>query len=241
MNNPKLWKGLFAAIGFNLVVAGSIWLFLNRSGAGPEVRADTLSRLPPEPRPYPRPSVEPVHDEAGASLLAPELEVPNPPKVGPVNQENQLGSILADYDFGTSAEAIAWLTIEPWGQPEFLELSEDEAHELLALDDLMGLKGPGLMTGILGQPPTREDCEVAAGFATVQELLHVALAWNTAIVELGGAPAAARGPAFQRGLEQAVRAKDDAEIALMAELDSVTSFKLWRAWWTVYRRWSAGG
>jgi len=240
MNNPKLWKGLFAAIGFNLVVACSIWLFLNRSGAGPEVRADTLSRLPPEPRPYPRPSVEPVHDEAGASLLAPELEVPNPPKVGPVNQENQLGSILADYDFGTSAEAIAWLTIEPWGQPDFLELTEEEAHELLGTDDTMGLHGPKLVTSIAGPLPTMEDCERAAKNNEVRLSLRYALMWNKVVIELGSAPAAARSRFFNSALEGAVRSKNDAELALMQDLEHATGVTTWVLWWRLWKRWESG-
>lgn len=220
-----------------------LWGLVHRSGAG-SARASSPSSESPSNDPL-------IRGPAGASFqrhgrVAQRLEQrvatePSrdgcPSRVSDAGSIPALASLLAEYEWGTPAEAIAWITLDGWEQPEFLELTEDEARVLLALDDSVGFRGPGLLTAVAGPLPTREDCELAARSQAVQDALRDALGWNSLVVELGSVPLRRRTVKAAGKLEAAVRAKDEAELALMKELEDATGQE-WRLWWRLYRRWS---
>lgn len=222
-----------------VVAVGLLWCFfflVNRSGAGPASRPVSPSSKQGEASPLTDPPGS-VHDETGASLSVQPAAGQPAETFSPEFSSSPPSAVsLAAYDWGTDAEAIAWLTLDAWEQPAVLELTQDEGHELLALDDTMGLKGPSLLTSIAGPLPTLEDCEAGARSERVKPLLQAALGWNAFVIELGGIPMNARSATTQGAIEQAVRAKDDADLALMEALDRETAFHAWVLWYRLYVR-----
>lgn len=137
-----------------------------------------------------------------------------------------------------SAGTIAWMTIELWRQPEFLEMTQEEAHALLAEDDHLGLSGQESLLSLIGPLPTLEDCEVGMRSEAVQAALEEVLVYEAPLIKLGEIPDHRRGHwAEQRRLEL-VRMKTEAEIDLMRALEEATGYPNWRLLMRLYERWS---
>ena len=143
-----------------------------------------------------------------------------------------LATQLLNYEesFLPTEAGLIDMTIGVWDNPDFLSLTQDEAHELLALDDTMGLHGPELMTSIAGQLPSIDDCRIGFRSERVRRALEIVCYWDVAIVECPREKAAARP-----GL---VALRDRAMLDLMTVLEQETTFGGWMLWYRLYREWS---
>lgn len=237
---------LGSLIGSGLVLI--IWILTSTSspGAGPSAAGS------PSETPDRRPTVQdgqasPIESQgAGAfsSRTAAPLDAAPAGHDGAMSDLRggaavYLATLLDRYEFATpSPEDIAWLTIDSWTQQEFLELTEQEAHDLLPLDDTIGLKGPTSLLSVIGPMPTTEDC--ARGFASeeVRVALQQVLVLEAVITELGMVPRARRDVLAEARIEEAVRLRDAAALELMRRLEEASGYPNWRTWWSLYRRWS---
>ena len=168
------------------------------------------------------------------------------------SSSGSLGSLLSEYGFSDpTPEHLAGLTITRWGDPAFLELTQDEAHELLALDDYMGLKGPGLMTAIAGPLPTLDDCRIGFQDPRVKAALQEVLTYEAALNKLGELsiseverigrgfdPKEWHSHWMQQRIQELVRMKDSAMIDMMQALEASTTAGNWRLWHRLHVAWS---
>ena len=155
------------------------------------------------------------------------------------DETKALRASLGEFELSDpSAGTIAWMTIELWRQPEFLELTQEEAHALLAEDDHLGLSGQESLLSLIGPLPTLEDCEAGMRSEAVQAALEEVLVYEAPLIKLGEIPDHRRGHwAEQRRLEL-VRMKTEAEIDLMRALEEATGYPNWRLLMRLYERWS---
>lgn len=146
---------------------------------------------------------------------------------------------LASYDdaFLDTKEGLWWATIGLWSSEEFLALSQDEAHELLGLDDHLGFRGPGTLQELVGPLPTQEDCGLAYAFQDVKEAHRKVVAFDVAIVELGGIPAPMRTKEVKAEIERLIPLRDAAMEDLLGRCEDATG-KQWKIWHKLYLRWS---
>lgn len=152
-----------------------------------------------------------------------------------------LVTLLSGFDYSaTSPEDLADFTIGLWSDEGFLGLTQEEARELLALDDAFGMKGPDSMLAILGPPPTEDDCRMAYTSLEVRETLQEVLLYESMLVEYGFIPMTRRTSDAEPLRQELVRIRDMAMEELMLRCERNSSFKLWRAWWALYKRWSDG-
>jgi hypothetical protein len=151
-----------------------------------------------------------------------------------------LGSSLADYEdsFLPTEAGLVDMTLGVWDNPDFLDLTQDEAHELLALDDTMGLRGPDSMLSIVGPLPTEKDCRVGFQDEKVQALLREVCAYEIELVERGSVPITRRKRSTAERIELLISLRDAAALSMMERLEKVTSCKTWRIWWRAYKEWS---
>jgi len=147
---------------------------------------------------------------------------------------------LSNYEdsFLPTEAGLVEMTLEMWENEEFLALTQEEAHELLALDDTMGMKGPDSMLSIVGPLPTEEDCRVGFQDEKVQALLREVCAYEVELVERGAVPVARRKQSTAERIELLISLRDAAALSMMERLEKVTSCKTWRLWWRLYREWS---
>ena len=151
-------------------------------------------------------------------------------------------STLAEYEdsFLATEEGLFDMTVNLWSQPELLELTQDEAHELLALDDTMGMKGPESMLAIVGPLPDREAVRVAYASRAVQDALWDVVHLDVLIVELGQTPLERRPRWARHRLEEAISMRDAAMLDLMELCEKETGIPTFRTWHRMYRAWTKG-
>ena len=148
---------------------------------------------------------------------------------------------LYEDSFLATEEGLFDMTVSLWSTPEFLELTQDEAHELLALDDTMGMKGPDSMLSIVGPLPDREACRLAFASQSVQDALWDVVKLEVLLVELGEIPADRRPRWARQRVEEAINMRDAAMLDLMELCEKETGINTWRIWFRMYRRWSTKG
>jgi hypothetical protein len=132
------------------------------------------------------------------------------------------------------------MTVGVWDNPDFLDLTQDEAHALLGLDDSFGFSGPGTLLSIAGPLPTEEDCRSGFRSSRVRALLQQTCAYEIMLVEIGGISWEKRSADYGVMLSDAIRARDAAMSELMRTLESETGFKSWRLWYRLHKEWSHG-
>lgn len=147
---------------------------------------------------------------------------------------------LYEDSFLATEEGLFDMTVSLWSTPEFLELTQDEAHELLALDDTIGMKGPDSMLSIVGPIPDREACRVAFASQAVQDALWDVVKLEVLLVELGEIPPQRRPRWARQRVEEAVSMRDAAMLDLMELCEQETGINTWRIWWRAYRGWTKG-
>lgn len=147
---------------------------------------------------------------------------------------------LAQYEdsFLPTEEGLWDMTVSLWLNQDFLELTEDEAHEILALDDFMGLRGPGSFLSVVGPLPTREDCSRAFRSEKVKVLLREVCSYEVVLCELGSIPNERRAHWTSQRIQETIRMRDQAMIDLMQACEEATGVTTWRTWLRCYRRWS---
>lgn len=234
------------------VVTGvSLWLLcvygFNDSDTTQAAGADSSS-CPPAVAAYSHCAPASLHAAGGARLLpaverpaAPEGDLGGGPKQAAGSTPALAAFNLADYEdsFLPTEAGLIDMTIEAWSQEEFLALTQDEAHELLALDDTVGFKGPDSMLSIVGPLPTEDDCRIGFRSPAVQAALREVCFYDIVIVELGSIPSHRRAGVHHASLLQDAIAKRAASmLLLMAELEKATTFGAWRLWHGLYARWS---
>lgn len=205
------------------------------------------SSCPPAVAAYSHCAPASLHAAGGARLLpaverpvAPESDLGGGPKQAAGSTPALAAFQLADYDdsFLPTEAGLIDMTIEAWSQEEFLALTQDEAHDLLALDDTVGFKGPDSMLSIAGPLPTEDDCRIGFRSPRVKEALQEVCLFEVLIVELGSIPSYRRDHWAAQGLQTAIRLRDDAALHLMEVLEEETAFGAWKLWWRLYARWS---
>lgn len=220
----------------------------SRPGAGPHAAGSLPSEAPDR-----RPAVQDGHtspiESHGAGAFSSQTvdevaqtapcQAEHPATGRDAGSSHALVSLLVEWGWeNPTAEDIEWLTLTSWNQIEFLELTEQEAHDLLPLDDTIGLKGPMSLLSVIGPLPTVEDCERAMISQNVQDALRETLTWEAVIAEFGLIPLERRELGAEARLQEAIRLRDAAAVELMKRLEEATGYPLWRTWWRLYRRWS---
>ena len=239
MNNDQKWLAIHLTV---ILSSGAIFYAAFQCCAtydpGVGLADGDASSLPSLPADSQEPSGPPPL-EAGVRLsgqVAPRtVERSTQMSLGSDDHREVAGSspalaTLLDYEdsFLPTEAGLIDMTIGVWDNPDFLSLTQDEAHELLALDDTMGLRGPELMTSIAGPLPTEDDCREGFESPRVRRALEIVCFWDIAIVECCK-------PAQRPGL---IALRDNAKRELMRALDEETGFKSWALWSRLYREWS---
>jgi len=134
-----------------------------------------------------------------------------------------------------TADGLWARTGELWSDESFLSLTEDELHDLLALDDGFGFHGPKRITEILGPLPTKADCDAAVRDPIVEMKLMSVCTDELLLLSIEGRPS---DPAWQRAIELSRKILAENELALMQTLDERSSFKHWTTLYKAWRRWS---
>jgi hypothetical protein len=150
-----------------------------------------------------------------------------------------LGSSLADYEdsFLPTEEGLVDMTLGLWDNPDFLDLTQEEAYALLGLDDTVGFKGPDTLFSIVGPLPSEEDCRRGFADAEVRRALQIVCAYEIELAERGSVPIARRRQSTKERIELLVTLRDAAALSMMERLEKTTSCKTWRLWWRLYREW----
>jgi hypothetical protein len=140
--------------------------------------------------------------------------------------------------FLPTEEGLIDATLGLWLNEDFLALTQDEAHELLALDDSMGMKGPGSMMAIVGPLPTEDDCRIGFRSPEVKRALEIVCFWEIWIAEIGSTPTVLRMDSHETVMQGCIALRDQAMAALMVELEKATTCGTWRLWDRMYREWT---
>lgn len=149
-------------------------------------------------------------------------------------------STLLEYEesFLPTEAGLYDMTIGVWDNPDFLELTQDEAHELLGLDDTFGFKGPETLLSVAGPLPTEADCRTGFRSHRIRLLLQQVCAYEVLIVEVGEIPCERRSDTFGLTLADLIRTRDSAMRELMKALDEETGFRAWTLWHRLYLEWT---
>lgn len=138
-----------------------------------------------------------------------------------------------------TADGLWARTGELWSDESFLSLTEDELHDLLALDDGFGFHGPKRITDILGPLPTKADCEEAVRDPIVEMKLTSVCTDEMYLFSLMEEPKQAKEmPVWQRAIDLSRKILAENELDLMQTLDERSSFKHWTTLYKAWRRWS---
>ncbi len=160
------------------------------------------------------------------------------PATGPQSALALAWAMAGELDPGMypTAEGLWARTGELWSDQEFLSLTQDELHDLLAIDDGFGFHGPTSLLDILGPLPTPKDCEEALAFPSVQAALQRVCEAELYFLALKASET--RAPKRKSLADEQKRVLDEAKAELMDDLDRVSSFKHWTTLAKAWRRWS---
>jgi len=135
-----------------------------------------------------------------------------------------------------TADGLWARTGELWSDESFLSLTEDELHDLLALDDSFGFRGPRRITDILGRLPTKADCEEAVRDEIVE--MELASVCTDELCLLAATEHTQRHPEFKPAVDECRARLASNELKLMQTLDERSRFKHWTILYKAWRRWS---
>jgi len=141
-----------------------------------------------------------------------------------------------DPGFTPDLETLRALTVDLWDNPEFLQLTEEEARRLFPLDDAIPTWPKSLLQLVHGLP-TDADLVAAMGDAGVRYTLNELAATESAILELDLLPARLRSEAWRVIREELAIERAAERVATATALDRAGPFQDWRLLWRLYEEW----